>query len=144
MVPILPNWERAHGAGRRWRYTSNVGDMLGWPSLCSVPDLAHHQCYWWYHAKCTNCILSRLVSEVFACWVIFHCFCRLLTFSKLTFYKKIFQGHYQSAKRVGSRSSVLIWIQIVCKGSQISICCRIDVDITLFRFRIRCFMHVKQ
>ena len=32
----------------------------------------------------------------FACWVIFHDFCRLLTFFKINFFRKFFREHYQS------------------------------------------------
>ena len=41
----------------------------------------------------------------FACWVIVHTFvvvCKLL-FSKLTFFQKFFQEHYQNVKRFGSK-----------------------------------------
>ena len=37
----------------------------------------------------------------------FSCFCcRLLTFFKMNFFEKIFQEHYQSVKRLGSRSGL--------------------------------------
>ena len=45
-------------------------------------------------------------------------------FFKINFYQKIFQEHFQNAKWFGFRSdrinvlSVLIWVQIVCKGYQ--------------------------
>ena len=49
------------------------------------------------------------------------CFCRLLTFSEINFFKKLFQEeHYQNVKQFGSRRnmSVLIWVKTVCKGYQ--------------------------
>ena len=47
----------------------------------------------------------------------FSCFCcHLVTFSKINFFKKLFQEHYQRVKPFGSSLSVLIWVQTVCKG----------------------------
>ena len=43
-------------------------------------------------------------------------FCRLLTFFKINFFKKFFQEHYKSVKQF--ETSVLIWVQTVCKGYQ--------------------------
>ena len=44
-------------------------------------------------------ILTLCMLGFFSCF-----YCRLLFFSKLTFFKRFFQEHYQSVKQFGSRS----------------------------------------
>ena len=44
--------------------------------------------------------------------------CRLLTLFEISFFKNFFQEYYQSVKWFGSRSGLLLWVQIICKGYQ--------------------------
>ena len=41
------------------------------------------------------CVASSSFLYLFACWVIFHDLCRLLTFIKIIFFKRSFQEHYK-------------------------------------------------
>ena len=57
--------------------------------------------------------------------IFFACYCRLLIFFKINFFKKFFQGYYQCQTvwiqirtDILSVMSVLIWVQTVCKGYQ--------------------------
>ena len=62
-------------------------------------------------------ILLIIVSSIsfknnsFACWIIFHVFCRLLIFFfKINFFEKLFQECYHSVKQFGSRlGPTLCW-----------------------------------
>ena len=62
----------------------------------------------------------KLQKVLFAYWVIFFCFCsRLLTFSKIKFFKTFSQEHYQSAKQFGSRPGpTFCWFWSESKGYQ--------------------------
>ena len=44
--------------------------------------------------------------------------CRLLILFEISFLEKFFQEYDQSVKWFGSRSGLLLWVQIVCKGYQ--------------------------
>ena len=85
----------------------------------------------WFYELTTECVLKYLtrydisyvlnytVSELFACWVII--VSDLLSsadFSKIIFFKKSFRNTIKMSNRFGSRRSVLICRQTVCKSYQ--------------------------
>ena len=61
------------------------------------------------------------LSQLFAYWVIFRAFCRLLNFFKINFLEKKNQDYHQSAKQFELDPAlhfVIPEVQTVCKGYQ--------------------------
>ena len=97
--------------------------QLDYVVCCGVVEICIVNCLYPLSPGAVWCGAIQFAYLLFACCVIFSCFCcRLLTFFIINFKKKFFQECYQSVKQFKSRSgpterkSVLIWVQIVCQG----------------------------